>query len=559
MANEPDRDYSERVEKKFRDLEQRIQQDVVRRLHKAGEITSTADWQLNRLYLLGNSTADIEKIIKEAVGDTYPDVFELYDRVLSQQYVRTEALYEQINEEATPYDKNPEMRQLVDGLIQTSNDRLQNITGSMGFMLDYGGGRMVFTPLADVYEGYIDQAMIDITSGAFDYNSVLRRVARQLTNSGLRTIDYASGHTNRCDVAARRAIMTGISKLTSTITQQNAAKLGTKYYEVEWHAGARPEHMAWQGKVYHEDDLRRICGLGDPLGLCGINCYHTYYPFIPGVSERSYTDEWLADMDRQELTPLSYRGKEYTRYEAEQRQRYLETCIRAQRERVSLLKTGKADPDDIVIQQCRYQAMLDEYRKFSKTMNLPTQAERIYAGSTTGRVAPTPKIYARYQADRQAKYHVRMKQIGAFPGAPRTVVEYENLKYNDPRKYRLLRGYERAVEKGDIHALTGFEQYLKTAKEIDDKIVGAKTSTGVVIESYTTHFVDRVIGQTSTPHKGMRLGVRPEIALDALQNPIEARPIRQLSDGDVRQTFVGERADVTISIRDKRLIQTNPG
>lgn len=559
MANEPDRDYSENIEKKFRALELRVEQDVVRRLRKAKEITSTADWQLNRYYVLGNSTRDIENIFKETVGDTYPEVFELYDKVLSQQYVRTAALYEQINEEAVPYDQNPEMRQLVDGLVRTSNDQLQNVTGSMGFMLDYGSGRMVFTPLAEIYDRYLDDAILDVASGAFDYGAVLRRVTRQLTNSGLRTIDYPTGHTNRCDVAARRAIMTGIAQLTGTITEQNAAKLGTKYYEVEWHAGARPTHMVWQGKVYHEDDLRRECGLGDPLGLCGINCYHRYYPFISGVSVRSYTDEWLAEMNEKELTPHAYRGKEYTRYEAEQRQRYLETCIRAQRERVSLLKTGDADHDDVIIQQCRYQAMLDEYRKFSKAMTLPTQAERFYNGRTVGRIAPSREVYTKYRAQQQANYHARMRGIGAFPGAPETVDGYKNLKYNDPKKYELLRGYEKAVKNGDIHVLTGFAQYLKTAKEIDDILVGAKTSTGITIESYTTHFVDRTIGQTSTPHKGMRTGVLISDSLDAIQNTVEVRPVRLMADGDIRQTFVGKSADVTISITDKRLIQTNPG
>lgn len=442
MANEPDRDYTESVEKKFRELELRIEQDVVRRLHKAKEITSTADWQLNRYHVLGNSTADIEKIIKETVGDSYPEVFELYDKVLAQEYVRTTALYEQINEQATPYDRNPEMRQLIDGLIQSSNDELKQITGSMGFMLDYGNGKMVFSPLADVYSRYLDDAIIDVASGAFDYSSVLRRVTSDLTHSGLRTIEYASGHTNRCDVAARRAIMTGLNKLTSAITQQNAAKLGTKYYEVTWHAGARPTHMVWQGKVYSEDDLVQICGLGDPLGLCGINCYHLYYPFVPGVSERTYTDEWLEEKNREERTPHEYRGKEYTRYESEQRQRYLETCIRAQREKVSLLKIGKADPDDVIIQQCRYQAMLDEYRKFSKAMGLPTQAERFYNGRTVGRIAPSPSQMARYtpemlkNATSDSKMYYRRKDV--LGDRMVSLAAFRQMKYNDVKKFEAI-------------------------------------------------------------------------------------------------------------------------
>lgn len=38
------------------------------------------------------------------------------------------------------------------------------------------------------------------------------------------------------------------------------------------------------------------------------------------------------------MTPKSFNGKEYTLYEAKQRQRQMETCMRAQREKVELLK-----------------------------------------------------------------------------------------------------------------------------------------------------------------------------------------------------------------------------
>ncbi len=111
---------------------------------------------------------------------------------------------------------------------------------------------------------------MDIVSGAFDYNSVLRRVVAQLTNSGLRQIDYASGHANRVDVAARRAVMTGITQLTGEISDMNAATLGTNYFEVAWHAGARPTHQVWQGKVYSREELVTVCGLGTVTGLEGI-------------------------------------------------------------------------------------------------------------------------------------------------------------------------------------------------------------------------------------------------------------------------------------------------
>ena len=115
------------VERKFRNLENRIMEDVVRRIKKTGQITSSADYQLNRYYILGNSTKDIEDIVKSAVGDDYPETFKLYDEVVEKQYTRSRELYEQVNEEFIPYEQNEQLQQLVNGLIQQSNDELYNI------------------------------------------------------------------------------------------------------------------------------------------------------------------------------------------------------------------------------------------------------------------------------------------------------------------------------------------------------------------------------------------------------------------------------------------------
>lgn len=375
------------IEKKYRNLENRIMEDVVRRIKKTGEITSSADYQLNRYHILGNSTKDIEDIIKSAVGDSFPETFKLYDEVIEKQYTRSRALYEQVNETYIPYEQNPELQQMTEALIRQSNDELYNITKSMGFKVDMGNGRQVFTPLSDYYNQYLDDAMVEITSGAFDYNTVIRRVVTQMTNSGLRTVDYASGMTSRCDVAARRAVMTGLTQLTGKISDINAAKLHTEYFEIAWHGGARPTHRTWQGKIWSREELMTVCGLGTAAGLEGANCYHERYPFIPGISERQWSDSWLAEQNRKEDIPKIFKGKEYTLYEAAQRQRYLETNMRTQRQKVGLLKSAGADQEEVMLARCKYQAQLDEYKAFSKKMGLPEQRERIYY-DMRGRVAP---------------------------------------------------------------------------------------------------------------------------------------------------------------------------
>lgn len=390
------------VEKKYRMLEEEIAKDIVRRIQKAKGITSTADYQIQRYMILGHSTEDVEKIIRQAVGNDWADTFQLYDEVIEQEYTRSKPLYEQANAYFIPYEENLELQQLTNALIQQSNDELFNISKSLGFMVDMGNGRKVFTPLAEIYNGYLDNAITMMASGAFDYNTLIRKVVGQMTVSGLRTVAYGPDYSNRVDVAVRRALLTGMGQLTGHISNMNGKKLGTDKFEVDWHPGARPEHAKWQGRVWTYQQLIDICGLGTGPGLLGWNCRHTYYPFIEGISVRNYSEEWLSQMEKKEAQKTRFRGKEYNTYEATQKQRQMETAMRAQREKAQLLKQGKAAPYDILNARCKYQAMLDEYKEFSKKMKLPEQRERIYY-DLRGRVAPSQYTYQKWQAEQADK------------------------------------------------------------------------------------------------------------------------------------------------------------
>lgn len=443
MREEYKKQLSGQIERHFLNLEQAILEDIVRRIKKSGKITSTADWQINRLRIIGYSSEDIKKMIKETLKLSYPEVFELYDRVIDWEYVRSKDIYEQVNAEYIPYEENKELQQLTDGLIQQSNDELRNITQSMGFYVDYGNGKLVMTPLADIYQNYLDQAIMGVVYGTFDYNTMIRKVVTQLTNSGLRQIDYASGWHNRVDVAARRAVMTGVSQLTGKISDMNAEKLGTEHFEIAWHSGARPSHAVWQGKVWSKKELVAVCGLGTGPGLLGWNCYHEYYPFVKGISERNWTDEWLAEQNRKESTPKTFNGKEYTLYEAKQQQRKMETAMRAQREKVVLLKQGGADPDDVMIARAKYQGQLNEYSRFCKKMGLVQERERIYY-DMRGRIATNTKDQNRKytadmirNADRDSKQYYRYKNIiGADVGS---LEKFRQMKYNEPEKFDILK------------------------------------------------------------------------------------------------------------------------
>lgn len=364
------------MEQLYRSLQLNIMSDLTERLKTNGkEITSAADWQINRLYELGAGKDEINNLIQSTLDVSDDEIDRIYDEVVKSGYARNEELYTSKGKEHIPYAENKQLQQLVKAVKNQTKSEYRNITGSLGFAVRNADNTLSFTPLADFYQRTLDNGLMQIASGAVDYNTVLKKAVKAMTDSGLRTVDYASGWSNRVDVAARRALMTGFNQVVAKVNEDNAEQLGTEYFEVSYHRGARPTHQVWQGRVYSKKELETVCGLGMVTGLCGANCYHSYSPFIKGIDTPTYSEEELDRMNEDENAPKEYNGKEYTAYEAQQKQRQLETAMRADRQKIELLTQGGADYDTITGAKVRYFQRQDEYVKFQKLWDFPNNGK----------------------------------------------------------------------------------------------------------------------------------------------------------------------------------------
>lgn len=380
------------MEQLYRSLQLNIMSDLTERLKANGEeITSAADWQINRLYELGVSKDEIDSLIQSTLDVSDDEIDRIYDEVVKSGYARNEELYTGKGKEYIPYAENKQLQQLVKAVKNQTKSEYRNITGSLGFAMRNADNTLSFTPLADFYQRSLDNGLMQIASGAVDYNTVLKKAVKAMTDSGLRTVDYASGWSNRVDVAVRRALMTGFNQVVAKVNEDNAEQLGTEYFEVSYHRGARPTHQVWQGRVYSKKELETVCGLGTVTGLCGANCYHSYSPFIKGIDTPTYSEEELDRMNEEENTPKEYNGKTYTAYEAQQRQRQLETAMRADRQKIELLTQGGADDDTITGAKAKYFQRQDEYVKFSKAVGLPQQWERVTVSGKNALGSKLPK------------------------------------------------------------------------------------------------------------------------------------------------------------------------
>ena len=379
------------LEQIFDSLQMSIMTEIVRMLLEAAEIIPSTGYKMSRLYDLGTSKKRIKDIVARTLNLSDREVENIFTNITESGYNEAESAFVEQGKEFIPYSENEPLQQFVRAVQEQTQDECKNITQSMGFAKRQPDGSLVFTPVADYYQETLDKAVTEIASGASDYNTVLEKTVTEMTNSGLRTVDYASGHSNRVTVAARRAVATGLNQVVGKINEENAEKLGTNYFEVSWHSGARPSHQVWQGRVYSKEELESVCGLGTVTGLCGANCYHSYSPFTPGITPRTYTDEQLDKMNAEENKPVEYNGKTYTKYEATQRQRRLETTMRAQRQKIKLLEEGGADEQAIINARARYVKTSDEYVNFSKSVGLSQQWDRVTVGSNTVKGITKPK------------------------------------------------------------------------------------------------------------------------------------------------------------------------
>ena len=374
----------EQLVKIFRQLELDVMNDIIERIAVNKDISRTADWEISRLYELGVSKRAIKKRIKDALKLSTREINLIYKNVIWQDYARYEPIYRTKGKPWIPYEKNRQLQQLVSGIKEQTLGEFKNITQSLGFAVKRPDGTRVFQPIAEYYQKTLDNAATGMLSGVYDYNTMIKKAVRELTESGLRTVDYETGRSNRVEVAARRALMTGFNQVVAKVTEENAEKLGTDKFEVTYHRGARPTHQPWQGRVYTKEQLVTVCGYGAVDGLKGANCYHDFHPFFDGISKRLYTDEELDKWNAEENTPKQYGDKEYTTYEALQRQRRIEMSLRRRREEISLLEKGGAGEDDILAAKAKYHGLSNEYAEFSKAMGLPQQRERISVDGRKG-------------------------------------------------------------------------------------------------------------------------------------------------------------------------------
>ena len=315
----------------WQQVEDDILQDIARRMKSLGELdplTPTAIWQAWRLAETRAVRSNTVATLAKYTGKSRAEIKRLLETAGAQTLAADDAVYTAAGLDPPPVEQSPALLNLLNAGYRQTCGTWQNLTATTA------------NTVTGAFEDRLSRAWGLVSTGALDYSTAIRRTVDDLADT-IPYITYPSGHTDTLEVAARRAVLTGVNQTCAKLQLARMEEMDCEFVEVTAHEGARPTHAVWQGRVYHRggavvqdgeryEDFETATGYGTGPGLCGWNCRHNFYPFYPGISVRNYTDERLAELDARNIP---YGGGLYTRYEITQMQRALERRVRKYKRR----------------------------------------------------------------------------------------------------------------------------------------------------------------------------------------------------------------------------------
>lgn len=379
----------------YQQLEDEVIADIARRVRKTERYTETAELMARSMRGQGYSPAKIQSEVMKLLGaDRKYQMFvaentKAYKKEVLQSITETlekaraagETIIAEGSELAWKTDlatwaehginlKKPNsMSRLKKAFVKQTVSELRNLTRTMGF-------KNVTTGTVGIMESYqkeLDYALLKVVSGTFTYDQAVKDCVHRLAQSGLRSIDYSNGKSYQLDTAVRMSIRTGCSQIAGKIMEENLKSTGQDLVITSQHMGSRPEHIAWQNKVFSYSgkskkypDFFKETGYGTVTGLKGVNCTHDFYPFWDGVS--------VIPENIKEPDPVMINGKEYTYYQCTQKQRSMERDIRALKREISANEALGMKSAEL---RSKLRQKTKEYKQFSDSANLKPRQNRL--------------------------------------------------------------------------------------------------------------------------------------------------------------------------------------
>ena len=377
-------------------VEDEILQDVARRIGKMGTLTETADWQLWRYQQTEAVRENVVKLLAKYSGKSEATIRRLLKEAATEAMERDDAIYYHYNLEPTPFEESAALNNLLNAGARQTCGTWRNLTATTA------------NTVSGAFERTLDVAWGKVATGAFDYKTAVKQAVDSLADE-MPEITYPSGHTDSLEVAARRAVLTGVNQTAGKLQEARMDEMNVEFVETSAHGGARPSHAEWQGRRFHRGgavdylgkhypDFEQATGYGTGAGLCGWNCRHTFFAVFPELGDPpTWTEESLQELNARNI---EYNGKLYTQYEVNQMQRARERNVRKWKKRYLAESAAGSDTTDSAV---RLKAARQSLSEFAKATGGRVDSARVsvpkFGRSEASKAGWAAKDYEKQQKD----------------------------------------------------------------------------------------------------------------------------------------------------------------
>lgn len=256
----------QRMVELYQQLSEFILKEAARFLITAGKITPTADRLLQRLRLMGETQAEIEKKLQVLTGLSRKELRSLLQDAVLTSWEADAAPFREIGINLSDPLKNTAVIRIMDAQYKRSQGELQNLT------------RTTMDQTNIDLMNMLSEADMRVAAGVQSYSAAISDILDRYAHRGI-YVDYPKTNTRRTlEAAVMCCVRTSMAQMAGQLTMEFVKEAGTNLIITSAHTGARftdkdepANHMSWQGRIFYitDEDLARFTEVGGKIDSAG--------------------------------------------------------------------------------------------------------------------------------------------------------------------------------------------------------------------------------------------------------------------------------------------------
>ena len=402
-------------DKRFENYNTKVLEELGNVIKQFKDLTPSQAYELGQQLKYNTTVKDLLNELSKISGLSVKDLKAILEKVAKENIGFADVYYKSRGLETPIYEQNKALQRLVNSVYNISGAEFKNIAKSTGFRLLGDNGEPLLLDIDETYKYVIDKCVVAISQGKETYQQSMRSTLKQLSDSGVRRIDYANNYSRRIDSSVRMNVLDAVREVSNQSQMLFGEEFDYNAVEVSHHSNSAPDHsnndiengkfdidghqfvkldiikeqikngiekeitlkdidevnhrVKCKGKWYYDFDYINN-NLNRPVST--MSCYHYIFSVVLGVSRPQFTDKQLEEDKKKNNDGFEFEGKHYTFYEGEQLLNRIALEIRKNKD-TQIMARASEDNELVLQSQTKITQLTTKYKRLCSVSGLPNK------------------------------------------------------------------------------------------------------------------------------------------------------------------------------------------